>query len=666
MNYSKWKSPQSFAQVPISLLDAGYSPLLAAVLFSRGIVAHDEAERYLGRGENLLCDPFLLNDIDKAVPRINKAIERGEKTAVFGDYDVDGITASCLMADYLRSCGLDCEIYIPDRIDEGYGINVDALAYLRNSGVSLVVTVDCGITAIEESESAKSLGVDIIVTDHHECPEILPHVVAVINPKRHDSTYPNDILAGVGVAFKLACAHSGDPHSMLERYSDLVAVGTVADVMPLLGENRAIVYNGLKKLASSPRPGFASLIKESGVGNNPINSTTIGFSLAPRINAAGRLCRTDIALSLLLAKTEEEANYYAIELCALNRQRQELENKVWKESVAFLGSEPISSPIVLGSECWHPGVVGIAASRLAEEYKLPTVIINFDGNIGKGSCRSYGDFNIFEALSACSEHLVSFGGHNFAAGLSIHRDKLDTFRSALAAYYLANSPSERFQRDPELLLSGLDLLTMEDVESLEALEPCGEANQRPQICVDGVVLENVKPIGKGKHLKLRVSKSGYNLDCVFFSHTAESIGVPEGSIADICFVPQINEFRSLRKIQLLVSDIRPSELTDACRGVLDGSYVPAVENCLDRNILANVWKRLTKSGKSFILEPAAVFGGNNFGADPITLCLCLKIFEELELLSLAFSENTVSVMFNGNASKTQLENSSLFRLFSSN
>ena len=664
MNCSKWKIPQTFTKAPELLLEAGYSHLLAALLFSRGIETPAEAEMHLERGVDMLCDPYLLNDMHKAVSRIGQAIDKGEKTAVFGDYDVDGITASCLMADYLRSCGLDCEIYIPDRIDEGYGINDEAISALHERGVSLVISVDCGVTAITEAESANSLDMDIIVTDHHECPEILPYVAAVINPKRRDSTYPNDILAGVGVAFKLVCAHSGDTPSMLERYSDLVAVGTVADVMPLLGENRVLVYKGLQKLVDSPRPGFAALMKESGVAGKPINSTAIAFSIAPRINAAGRLCRTDIALSLLLAESEAEAEHYAAELSSLNRRRQDLESKVWKESVDILGSEVLLSPIVLGAEGWHPGVVGIAASRLAAEYKLPAVIISFDGDNGKGSCRSYGDFKIFEALSACSEYLDSFGGHAFAAGLNIQRKNLDAFRSALAGYYHAYAPSEQPLLEPELLLSELDSLTMEDIESLEVLEPCGEANPRPVICVCGVVLESVTPIGKGKHLKIRITKNGHKLDCVYFAHTVESLGVSEGGIADICFVPQINEFRSLRKIQLLVSDIRPSELFDHCRGILDGSYVPDADNYLDRDMLADIWRGLIKRGVSFVIEPTVLFDSEDFGTDPLTTCLCIKIFEELDLLGLKINESSLSIMLKENASKTQLENSSLFRRFS--
>lgn len=664
MNSTDWKLPLSFAETSDPLMGAGYTPLLSAVLNTRGVSTPAEAQEYLSRSEELLCDPFRLSDMDKAVARINRAIESGEKTAVYGDYDVDGITASCLLSDYLRQRGLDCEIYIPDRIDEGYGLNSEAVSILHEKGVTLVITVDCGITAVEEAEAARALGMDIIITDHHECPSALPNADAVIDPKRHDSAYPNDILAGVGVAFKLVCAISGDVEAMLDRYSDLVAVGTVADVMPLAGENRALVYTGLRKLISDPRPGFAALLEESGVSGRPISSTTVGFSLAPRINAAGRLCHTETSVSLLLTDDKDTAHTCAVELCELNRRRQELETKVWEESVAILGCAPPAAPIVLSGDDWHPGVVGIAASRLAEEYKLPAIIIHLDGDIGKGSCRSYGDFNLFDALTACSDYLEGFGGHAFAAGLTIKRENIDAFRDALAEYYRSTSPSRHLLLEPELLLPDLGLLTEADVASLDALEPCGGGNPRPMFCVCGVLLESLSAIGGGKHLRMRIAKGGHRVDCVFFSHTAESVGVTEGSVIDVCFIPQINEFRSQRNVQLLISDVRASRTADDCRGILGGTYLPDRGEFLDRDSLAAVWRNLAKAGKTVELSLAEVIGGSEYGTDPVRLFLCLKIFEELGLLEIETAGNMIFVKIIDVSAKTELENSAIFRRFS--
>lgn len=664
MNSTEWKLPHFYAQAPESLIQAGYSSLLSAVLLSRGIDTAAAAKTYLSRSEDMLCDPFLLNDMDKAVKRIKQAIDTGEKTAVYGDYDVDGITASCLLSGFLRENGLDCEIYIPDRIDEGYGLNSEAVTILQQKGVTLVITVDCGITAISEAAKAKSLGMDIIITDHHECPRELPEAVAVIDPKRHDSNYPNDILAGVGVAFKLICAISADTPAMLDRYSDLVAVGTVADVMPIESENRVLVYKGLRKLISSPRPGFAALLEESGVSGRPINSSTVGFSIAPRINAAGRLCHTETSVSLLLTDDDATAHSCAAELCNLNRRRQELETRVWEESLAFLGTEPPFAPIVLADENWHPGVVGIAASRLSEEYKLPAIIIHLDEDIGKGSCRSYGDFNLFDALSACSDHLVGFGGHAFAAGLTIKRENIDSFRDSLADYYRQNTPENQLLLEPELLLRDLQLMRESDVASLEALEPCGGGNPRPMMCVCGVLLESLSLIGGGKHLRMRVAKNGIKVDCVYFSHSVVSDGVSEGSVVDICFTPQINEFRSQKSVQLLISDIRPSRIAEECRGILDGSFVPERDEFIERNQLAIVWRTIAKAGKDIDFTITEVISGNAYGTDPVGLFLCLKIFEELGLIALEVYDDRVSVSIISTGSKADLENSPIFRRFS--
>lgn len=659
-----WKIPRSFAASDDGLVGAGYSALLSAILHSRGITDAAGAQKYLSRSEAMLCDPMLLEDMEKATQRIEAAIARGDKTAVYGDYDVDGITASCLVADYLRSRGLDCEIYIPDRIDEGYGLNPEAVTALHENGIKLLITVDCGITAVAEAQRARELGMDLIITDHHECPPALPEAVAVIDPKRPNSAYPNDTLAGVGVAFKLVCALHGNSRDILTRYCDLVAVGTVADVMPLIGENRTLVYAGLEKLKSDPRPGFAALMEESGANGRPLSSTTVGFTLAPRINAAGRLCQTATSVSLLLTTDEAEAKACAEELCDLNRRRQELETTVWTEAEAILGNAPPEEPIVLAGESWHPGVVGIAASRLAEAYRLPAVIIHLDGELGKGSCRSYGSFNLFDALGACSEYLEGFGGHAFAAGLTLKRENIDSFRAALGEYYRDHPPERQSQLEPELLLRDLSLLTMEDVESLEALEPCGGGNPKPLICVCGAVVESITPIGGGKHLRARIAKAGQKLDCVFFSHSPADLDLREGQCADLCFVPQINEFRGSKSVQLLISDLRRSELPGLCRDILAGDVTGCESFVLDRDTMASAWRRLAQSPESCTLSFPELFASGDLGADPIKLCLCLRVFEELELLDIEAGQSGISIRKKPEGPKTELTRSPLFRRLS--
>ena len=558
MKYANWRVPASGPEIPRSLLSAGCTPLLAGILHLRGFSDADRVNAFLRGGAEQLSDPLALPDMINAVQRLTRAIVTGEKVAVYGDYDVDGITAACLLADYLRTRDLDCEIYIPDRLSEGYGLNTAAIKKLADKGVTLIVTVDCGVTSLEETAYAASLGVDMIITDHHECRESLPEAEAVVNPKRPDNGEAGQNLAGVGVAFKLVCAMAGDTGKMLRRYADLVAVGTVADVMPLLGENRYITAMGLKMIAEGKcRPGFRALIWETGVAEKKLTASTVGFSLAPRINAAGRLGRTRMAVRLLETADRREAAELAAELCSQNRQRQDLELEIWKQAREMLGSERPETPIVLAAENWHPGVIGIVASRLTDTYSVPAVMICLDGENGKGSCRSTGAFNLYEALAACTDCLEGFGGHAMAAGLTVRRDKVDELRRKLGEYYLAHPDGEPPALEPELMVDDPELLSMECVESLDALEPCGNGNPRPLLYMEDAMLDTLTPIGGGKHLRLRLVKFGREFDCVFFSQTAPKLGARQGQRVDVVFVPQINEFRSRRSVQLVITDLRP-------------------------------------------------------------------------------------------------------------
>lgn len=665
MDCKEWKIPPEGENNHTKLLEAGFSPLMAMVLQARGLDTPEKAMRYLSRGEALVHDPLRLPDMQKAVARINQAIQKREKLAVYGDYDVDGISASCLLADYFADRGIACEVYIPDRLDEGYGMNLGAIDALHKKGTALIVTVDCGITAVNETAYAKSLGIDIIITDHHECPQTLPNAVAVVDPKRPDSEYPFDALAGVGVAFKLVCALENGFAGPLERYADLIAVGTVADVMPLVDENRFFVHHGLKKLKSAPRPGFAALLEEAGAGKKPITASTIGFTLAPRINAAGRLCETETALRLLLSKDSAETAALAKELCELNRKRQALELQVWEDALRALSEGDTAKPIVLESASWHPGVVGIAASRLAEEFGVPAIMICTDGENAKGSCRSCGDFNLIAALSACSEHLESFGGHAFAAGLNIKPEKIEAFKAALWAYYSRNLPVCRPVIEPELLINDPAVLSLEGVRSLDELEPCGSRNVRPLMCFCDAYIESVQPIGNGKHLRLKVSKNGVGFDCVYFSHTPESLDVCTGAAADLCFIPQINDFNARSSVQLLLYGLRPSETPDMCRGILECEDF-SVEDVRafrpEREDLARAWRHLKRPGGLELgYDELSRSNGPDFMA-PQKFCLCIKILSELKLLNLSTREGRFSCLTCDNGAKTELEKSRLFRL----
>lgn len=663
MKCDNWKIPNvaaSRANVPRALLKAGYPPLLAAMLASRGLAETEAAEAFLGGGPEQLHNPSLMADMDRAVARIKRAAELGEHVAVYGDYDVDGMTSACLMTDCLRFLGLACALYIPDRIGEGYGLNPAAISRLHGRGVSLIVTVDCGVTGIEETAHAKSLGMDMVITDHHECRPELPAAAAVVDPKRPDCPYPEKSLAGVGVAFKLACALLGGGKHTLDRYADLVAVGTIADVMPLTGENRYMIREGLYKLLHSPRPGLAALMREAGVEGKRLTATTVGFSIAPRLNAAGRLGRSDVAAELLLSRDEKRCASLAGELCRLNRERQSIELGIWEQAVSMLGGKTPETPIVLACENWHQGVVGIAASRLTEVFSLPTVMISLDGEMGKGSCRSSGGFNLFEALLACESELESFGGHALAAGLNIRRDRVDSFRSALAEYYKAHKPEDGPELRIDVCIGDGSLLDMENVASLERLEPSGGGNPRALLCLTGARLEGVTPIGGGKHVKLKIRKFDIEYDCVFFSQRAEELEASCGDRVDVAFYPQINEFRGRSAVQLLVLALRKADEGRLCRRILMGEPLlerEAAELLPGRGDFIRLWKRLTALGGALEAPLEEALELLDTGGEAAKDCLCLMVFSELGLLGLDYDGKRLSLAAGDNRGKTDLESS---------
>ena len=635
MKKKEWEIPYTRPCVPPDF-GGKYPPLLSQVLSLRGIRDAEAADALLYGGENSLHDPLRILDMNRACGRVLRAIEAGETVAVYGDYDVDGITATCLVADYLRSRGLTCHTYIPDRSEEGYGLNCGALDTLRQKGVSLVITVDCGITAVEEAAYARSLGIDMVITDHHECrPDGLPEAVAVVDCKRPGDSYPNKDLAGVGVAFKLVCACEGESGPMLERYADLAAIGTIADVMPLSPENRFLVRTGLKQIAERPRPGLAAMLRESGIDPRRLTASTVGFSLAPRLNAAGRLGQAGIAERLILSRDPEDAAALAHELCELNRKRQDIEPEIWHEANAQLAGQTPDGPIVLSSDDWHQGVIGIAASRLAEQYSLPTIIVCMNGEVGKGSCRSYGGFNLFEALSACSEYLIGFGGHALAAGLNVRRDKLEDFKAALREYYLSNKPAEAVEVRCDLLITDPALLSLDNVRSLALLEPYGNANPKPVLCVSGVRLESLTMVGGGRHSRMRIRLGGQVFECIFFSHSAQETGVREGQLIDMAFTPQVNEYRGNVTVQLVASAVRPHEADALCEHILHGDTETewACERyCPERTDFVRVWRSM---GPDFAVgaDTRAVLDQCPPGMEPERCCLCLMALLETGLLA---------------------------------
>ena len=600
MKYGIWKVSQPEAGAVNSLVGGGYAPLVAMVLASRGIDDNRKAKAYLDCDAPLL-DPFLMTDMDKAAGRVGLAMSRGEKIAVFGDYDVDGITATCLLTDFLRRHGADVVSYIPGRLEEGYGLNPIALGQLSSDGVKLIVTVDCGITAVSEAELCAQLGMDLVITDHHECKQTLPDAVAVVDPHRPDGGYPHKNLSGVGVAFKLAAALCGSQEEVLEQYADMVCLGTVADVMPLQGENRVFVAKGLDSLAHTKRPGIAALMAQSGCAPESVSASSIGFMLAPRINAAGRMGKIDLAVELFLTDDPERAEEAARGLCELNRQRQAVESEIYRQAVSMLPAGKSPEAIVLADESWHQGVVGIVASRIAEEYACPAFLICLDGDHGKASSRSHGGFNLFASLSALSPLLESYGGHELAAGFTISRENIPEFRRQIcdlaAQYYTDDVPRTTLDVDCAV---PPELLTLSNVDSLQELEPCGNGCPKPVLMVKNLTIERISMVGGGRHMRLRLRGGRVGLNAIYFSATPQTASVQMGDVVDVAFTPQINEFRGERSVQMNVLDIRPScaaecsAETAAYRAMLKGSVTPASAAALlpDRKTLALVWRYL--------------------------------------------------------------------------
>lgn len=658
MKHTVWNIPAP-ASIPEELTQAGYSPLLSAVLASRGITRADEAEDFLAGGQAEPEDPYRLTDMDRAVARIRLALQRGETAAVYGDYDVDGITATCLLTEFLRSIGLRTEYYIPDRLEEGYGLNAGAIERLHARGVSLIITVDCGVTAVEETEFARSLGVDMIITDHHECQQTLPNASAVVNPKRPDSPFSGRELAGVGVAFKLACALSGDADALLERYADLVAVGTIADVMPLVGENRRITKAGLQKLRSNPRPGLAALMAEAGVHEERLSSSSIGFTIAPRINAAGRLGRVRQAAELILEQNPERTSRLAAELCDMNRERQQLEADIWADAERMLSGIRPDGPIVLAGEGWHQGVIGIVASRLTEAYLVPAVMISLDGDAGKGSCRSYGGFNLFDALSACGDLLEGFGGHALAAGLNIRRENIDALREALGAYYAAHPPVCEEGVNPEILIDRPELMTMPCVASLEQLEPCGTGNPKPTFCLTDATLTAVSSIGGGKHVSLKLGKFRQTWECVWFGKRLEELGLAPGVSVDAMFYLQISEYRGRRSVQLVIQNMRRHDPSERNLRLLTGRYDGGL--CIDRRELGLVWRALERQCP--LRTSLRTLGSIEPRLHPAKIALGLRIFSEVSLAEteLSLDSADLSIRLLDHSGKADLTQSPAWR-----
>ena len=618
VKYGIWNVEEPQTGAVNALVQVGYAPMTAMILSARGIQNPQEALAYLDCNAPM-PDPFTMKDMDLAARRVGLALSRKEKIAVFGDYDVDGITSTCLLTDFLRRRGADVVSYIPGRLEEGYGLNPIAIHQLNREGVKLIITVDCGITAVEEAELCARLGIDLVITDHHECKDVLPRAAAIVDPHRPDCGYPHKNLSGVGVAFKLASALCGSQEEVLAEYADMVCLGTVADVMLLQGENRVFVSRGLESLRHTKRPGIAALMKESGCAPDQVSASSIGFMLAPRINAAGRMGQIELAVELFLTDDAKRAAVLAKALCELNRERQSVESQIYDQAISMLPQGNIPEAIVLADETWHQGVVGIVASRIAEEYCCPTFLICLDGDHGKASSRSFGGFNLFSSLTALSSLLESYGGHELAAGFTISRQQIPAFRNQICqlagAFYCDDTPRTILDIDCAI---PPEMLTIKGIESLDALEPCGNGCPKPVLMMKNLTVERINLVGGGRHMRLRLRSGRHGINAIYFSATPETASIAPGDLVDVAFTPQINEFRGERSVQMNVLDIRPacnapcSAEMGAYRAMQEARLTAELAASLipDRATLGMVWRFLASCPSPIRENP---------------MCLCRKI-----------------------------------------
>ena len=644
----------------------GLTHLASCALCARGIDTPAAAEEFMQTDLSGLHDPMQLRDMDKAVDLIGGAVQRGEKIAIYGDYDVDGVTATCVMTRYLTSVGADCIYYIPNRMNEGYGLNAGAIQTLFDAGVRLLITVDSGITAVEETAFAHSLGMRVVITDHHECKEELPGADAVLNPRRTESGYPFRELAGVGVAFKLVCALAGPDQlqEMIEQYLALVAVGTVADVMPLCDENRVIVANGLACLERTDNPGLRALMECTGMRGKTLTSNAISFILAPRINAAGRIGCALTAARLFLTDDTAQAQALAEQLCEQNRERQAAENSILEEVLEQLSQQYDAvrdRVIVLWGEDWHNGVVGIVSSRITDRYGVPAILISLEGDMGKGSGRSVKGFNLFGALEDAAPLLLKYGGHELAVGLSIEREQLEAFRTRINAYAAEHYSAE--EAEPSITIDcevSAAELTLANVDGLKAIEPFGMGNPQPVFCIYGARVEEITPLAQDKHLKLRLTKDGTDFYALCFGMSTVLACFAEGDFIDVAFSPEINVFRNTRSVQLVVRDLRRSASEDEkdaryfalYQNFRAGERVSAADAALlhpTRDDLVAVFRFVRKNAEKRVLNAECGTLCRRINREirnklnPARLLICLDIFSEFGLFAFRKEEDMLHV-----------------------
>lgn len=616
--------------------ELGVSPLMSKLLINRGLYRTEDAQAFLSCELSQLHSSLLLKDMERAVERILLAIKHGEKILVYGDYDADGITATAVLVKILKRINAQVDYYIPHRLEEGYGLHLEALQWARDSGFHVVVTVDCGINGLNEVEWALSEGgPDIVITDHHETPVHLPRAFAVVNPKRPDCGYPFKGLAGVGVALKLGRAlleAVGMDGNVCFDYLDLVCIGTVADIVPLLGENRILVKHGLRSLANTTNPGLNAIMSLVGIKREQLSTREVGFTIAPRLNAAGRIGDARDAVELLLSEDVERALQLANQLNKGNQDRQQVESRVFAEAMSMIDSFPElgeAMVIVLAAEGWHPGVIGIVASRLVDRFYRPVLMVALDGDMGKGSARSIPGFHMYEALSQCNQHLLDFGGHAGAAGFSVQADKVDLLRQALNEFAQNVISAELLVPGMELdSLISLNNISEQLITELGALEPYGQQNPEPLLGCCNVEVINCRGVGRqGAHLKMTVREADSNEKCPVIDSIGFHLGeyvdkIVSGDVVDLAFVPGLNYWNGRTTMQLQVMDIEPVD-------ILTAESKREVAATSEQDTLTQLFKqeeRRFKQHKHLFLPDFIVYKLNEYGK----LFNCCDLFRCLQ------------------------------------
>ena len=644
---------------------------LAMLMNIRGLDDAAHLREFLGEGEPL-SDPFLLKDMDKAAARITRAVDNMEKIAVYGDYDADGVTSTAMLYSYLETRGADVIFYIPQREGEGYGMNMGAVEYLKEQGVSLIVTVDNGISSVQEVARANELGIDVVVTDHHRPQEILPDAVAVVDAYRPDDTSPYKHFSGVGIAFKLLMAledGAGDVEDLLEAYSDLAAIGTIGDIVPLTGENRTLIRAGLERLSQSDRPGVQALLENAGIAGKALTSTNVAFTLVPRINATGRMGAPERAVRLLISGYEEEAEVLSEEICADNEERRRVEAEIAEAAFADIEAKGYMKDrvVVVDGENWHHGVIGIVASGVTERCGKPCMIISRGETEAKGSGRSIEGFSLFEAICACGDLLIKFGGHPMAAGITLKPENIEAFRKRInqyAAEHFPQMPTQTVTLDCKLNPAALSVSM---AQSLTQLEPFGNGNPQPVFGLFNMELSNVTPVGGGGHLRLTLEKNGAVITAMRFNTKPEELPYHIGDKIDLAVQLEAREFRGQPSLTVIVRDMKfaafNTEKNIASLASFEkwqrGEVLSAEDkNRLypDRACLAAIYRALrTVNGK----ETDQVRFVSQFGKD-MTLGLfktALLVFEERGLVHSEIADDTFTATLIETSGKTDITRS---------